>query len=244
MADIATRSITYTAPDGATLIGHFATPTNTDKIAGVLVCPEWWGVAPYAKQRAEQLAKDGYAALVIDVYGNGKTTEEVAQASEWMNAATADFPALMQRVQAGLDTLSAQPEVDEQRLAVIGFCFGGKLALELARTGADLKAAVTFHGFLTANTPAKKGDIKAEILVNQGEIDSMSSLADVPAFEEEMENADVSYTIKIYPDAKHGFTNPLADERAKKFGVDLGYNKAADEKSNQAMLELFARTLG
>jgi dienelactone hydrolase len=208
-----------------------------------LLCPEWWGVAPYAKQRAEQLARDGYATLVIDVYGDGKSTDEVSEASAWMNAATADFPALMQRVQAGLSTLSSQPEVDAKRLAVIGFCFGGKLTLELLRAGADVKAGVTFHGFLTANSPAKKGDIKAEILVNQGEIDSMSSLADVPAFEAEMEAADVPYTIKIYPDAKHGFTNPLADERAKKFGVDLGYNKTADELSNQAMLDLFARTL-
>lgn len=243
MADILTRAITYTAPDGSKLVGYFATPEHSAPVAGVLVCPEWWGVTPYTKQRAEQLAEDGYAALVIDVYGDGKCTEEVPEASAWMNAATADFPALMQRVQSGLNTLAAQPEVDAKRLAVIGFCFGGKLTLELLRTGVNVKAGVTFHGFLGANKPAQKGDIKAEILVNQGEIDSMSSMADVPAFEAEMEAADVSYTINVYPNAKHGFTNPLADERAKKFGVDLGYDAAADVLSNQAMLELFERTL-
>ena len=136
-----------------------------------------------------------------------------------------------------------QPEVDATRLAAIGFCYGGKVVLDLARSGAALKAVATFHATLTPKAPAELGKVKAEILVLHGELDSMVTLDDVANFKEEMFAAQVPHEVIIFEDAKHGFSNPLADERAKANSVDLGYNAEAEEKSLAAMYELLARQL-
>ena len=244
MSEIATREVRYTAPDGTALIGHFAWPADAvQPVAGVVVCPEWWGVTPHPKNRAEQLAKDGYAALAIDLYGDAKVTDQVSQASAWMMDVLKDQNVMLARAKAGLDSLAAQPEVDASRLAVIGFCFGGKVALDMAREGLGLKAAVSFHGNLSPKAPAQAGRVTAQVQVNHGEQDSMVTLDAVEGFKQEMDAAGVSYTVNIYPNAKHGFTNPVADERAKANGVDLGYNQQADEQSNTAMLDLLQRAL-
>lgn len=241
---IQTRQIHYTALDGTALIGYFAYPTDLESpVAGVVVCPEWWGVTEHPKNRADALAKEGYAALAIDLYGDAKVTDEVPVANQWMSEALADQDALLNRAKAGLHALADQPEVDANRLAVIGFCFGGKVALDMARAGLDLKAAVSFHGNLSPKSPAQAGQISAEVLVNHGEIDTMVTMDAVESFKQEMDQAGATYKIYVYKDAKHGFTNPLADERAKKYGVDLGYNAAADEQSNQATLNLLERAL-
>lgn len=240
---IQVRQINYHAADGTALIGHFAYPETELPVAGMVVCPEWWGVTEHPKNRAEALAKQGYAALAIDLYGDAKVTDEVPVANQWMSEALADQDALLNRAKAGLNILAEQPEVDAERLAVIGFCFGGKVALDMARAGLGLKAAVSFHGNLSPKEAAQPNRITAEILVNHGELDSMVTLENVESFKQEMHQADAHYQVNIYPDAKHGFTNPLADERAKRYGVDLGYNAQADEQSNQAMLALFERTL-
>ena len=100
-------------------------------VPGIIVCPEWWGLTAYPKQRAEELAAQGYAALAIDVYGDGKVTDQASQASEWMSDMLANQELLMQRAKAGLDLLATQPEVDSSRLGAIGFCFGGKIALDI-----------------------------------------------------------------------------------------------------------------
>lgn len=244
MSGISTREVHYSAPDGTALIGYFAYPLDASQpVAGVVVCPEWWGVTPHPKNRAEQLARDGYAALAIDMYGDARVTDQVSQASAWMNEVLQDQNILIARAKAGLEALAAQPEVDASRLAVIGFCFGGKVALDMAREGLGLKAAVSFHGILSPKAPAQAGKVTAEVQVNHGEQDSMVSLQAVEGFKQEMQAAGVNYVVNIYPNAKHGFTNPVADERAKANGVDLGYNQQADEQSNTAMLQLFARTL-
>lgn len=244
MSEIATRDVCYTAPDGTVLIGYFAYPADaTNPVAGVVVCPEWWGVTPHPKNRAEQLAKDGYAALAIDLYGDARVTDQVSQASAWMMDVLKDQNVMIARAKAGLDALAAQPEVDASRLAVIGFCFGGKVALDMAREGLGLKAAVSFHGNLSPKAPAQAGKVTAEVQVNHGQQDSMVSLDAVEGFKQEMDAAGINYTVNIYPDAKHGFTNPVADERARANGVDLGYNQQADEQSNAAMLGLLQRAL-
>lgn len=244
MSEITTREVRYSAPDGTTLIGYFAYPANAGQpVAGVVVCPEWWGVTPHPKNRAEQLAKYGYAALAIDMYGDAKVTDQVSQASAWMMDVLEDQNVMIARAKAGLDALAAQPEVDASRLAVIGFCFGGKVALDMAREGLGLKAAVSFHGNLSPKAAAQAGKVTAEVQVNHGEQDSMVSLDAVADFKQEMDAAGVTYAVNIYPNAKHGFTNPVADERAKANGVDLGYNQQADEQSNIAMLKLLERTL-
>jgi dienelactone hydrolase len=240
---IKTREIQYQAKDGTTLIGYFAAPESSQPVAGVIVGPEWWGRNEYTEQRARELAEHGFAALAIDMYGDKKVTSVAAQANEWMMQTFQDANTIVDRTSIALSTLADQPEVDGQRLAAIGFCYGGKIMLDLARSGADLKAVVTFHANLSAQHPAESEKFKAEVLVLHGEKDSMVSLADVESFKNEMSNANVQSEVIILKDAKHGFSNPQADEKAKANGVDLGYNAEAEQAGLTAMYDLLDRVL-
>ena len=244
MTAIQTREIQYSAQDGTRLIGYFAAPATDQPIAGVLVAPEWWGRNEYTEQRARELAEHGYAALAIDMYGDKKVTTTSDQAYAWMMQTFEHADTIVERATAALKTLAAQPEVDEQRLAAIGFCYGGKVVLDLARSNTPLKAVATFHANLSPKAPAQEGQVQAEILVLHGELDSMVSLDDVARFREEMYAAKVDHDVIVFEGAKHGFSNPLADERAKANGVDLGYNPQAEQDSLAAMYELLAKHLG
>ena len=240
---IKTREIEYTAADGAKLIGYFAAPETASPVAGVIVAPEWWGRNEYTEQRARELAEHGYAALAIDMYGNKKVTTLVNEASAWMMQTFEDSETIVTRASAGLTTLAQQPEVNADKLGAIGFCYGGKVILDLARSGANLRAVATFHAVLTPKAPAQEGIIKAEILVMHGELDSMVTLDDVATFRQEMHAAKVDHEVIVFENAKHGFSNPLADERAQANGVDLGYNASAEQQSLDAMYALLARQL-
>ena len=240
---IQTREIQYNAADGQRLVGYFAAPSSQTPHAGIIVAPEWWGRNEYTEQRARELAEHGYAALAIDMYGDKNVTTDAKQAYEWMMQTFADADTIVNRAKAGLDTLAAQPEVNADQLAAIGFCYGGKVDLDLARSGAPLKAVATFHATLAPKTPAVEGQIQGEILVLHGELDSMVTLDDVASFREEMHAAKVDHEVIIFEDAKHGFSNPLADERAKANGVDLGYNPEAERQGLDAMYDLLERNL-
>ena len=240
---IQTREIQYNAADGQRLVGYFAAPSSQTPHAGIIVAPEWWGRNEYTEQRARELAEHGYAALAIDMYGDKNVTTDAKQAYEWMMQTFADADTIVNRAQAGLDTRAAQPEVNPTQLAAIGFCYGGKVVLDLARSGAPLKAVATFHATLALKAPAVEGQIQGEILVLHGELDSMVTLDDVASFREEMHAAKVDHEVIIFEDAKHGFSNPLADERAKANGVDLGYNPEAERQGLDAMYDLLERNL-
>ncbi|MEG0029538.1 dienelactone hydrolase family protein [Acinetobacter sp.] len=240
---IQTREIQYNAADGQCLVGYFAAPSSQTPHAGIIVAPEWWGRNEYTEQRARELAEHGYAALAIDMYGDKNVTTDAKQAYEWMMQTFADADTIVNRAQAGLDTLAAQPEVNPNQLAAIGFCYGGKVVLDLARSGAPLKAVATFHATLAPKAPAVEGQIQGEILVLHGELDSMVTLDDVASFREEMHAAKVNHEVIIFEDAKHGFSNPLADERAKANSVDLGYNPEAERQGLDAMYDLLERNL-
>ena len=240
---IKTREIEYTAADGTKLIGYFAAPETASPVAGIIVAPEWWGRNEYTEQRARELAEHGYAALAIDMYGDKKVTTLVSEASAWMMQTFEDSETIVTRASAGLTTLAQQPEVNADKLGAIGFCYGGKVILDLARSGANLRAVATFHAVLTPKAPAQEGVIKAEILVMHGELDSMVTLDDVATFRQEMHAAKVDHEVIVFENAKHGFSNPLADERAQANGVDLAYNASAEQQSLDAMYALLARQL-
>mgnify|MGYP003429010178 FL=1 len=240
---IQTREIQYNAADGQRLVGYFAAPSSQTPHAGIIVAPEWWGRNEYTEQRARELAEHGYAALAIDMYGDKNVTTDAKQAYEWMMQTFADADTIVNRAKAGLDTLAAQPEVNADQLAAIGFCYGGKVVLDLARSGAPLKAVATFHATLAPKAPAVEGQIQGEILVLYCVLDSMVTLDDVASFREEMHAAKVDHEVIIFEDAKHGFSNPLADERAKANGVDLGYNPEAERQGLDAMYDLLERNL-
>ena len=240
---IKTREIEYTSADGAKLIGYFVAPETASPVAGIIVAPEWWGRNEYTEQRARELAEHGYAALAIDMYGDKKVTTLVSEASAWMMQTFEDSETIVTRASAGLTTLAQQPEVNADKLGAIGFCYGGKVILDLARSGANLRAVATFHAVLTPKAPAQEGVIKAEILVMHGELDSMVTLDDVATFRQEMHAAKVDHEVIVFENAKHGFSNPLADERAQANGVDLAYNASAEQQSLDAMYALLARQL-
>ena len=243
MAAIQTREIQYQSADGCQCIGYFAAPVQETPVAAVIVAPEWWGRNEYTEQRARELAEHGYAALAIDMYGDKKVTTESNQAYEWMMATFQQPETIVTRAEAALATLSAQPEVDAKRLAAIGFCYGGKVVLDLARANAPLRAVATFHANLSAQKPAQIGQVQAEILVLHGEEDSMVSLDDVATFKEEMHAANVTHEVIIFEGAKHGFSNPLADERAAANNVDLAYSPEAEAQSLAAMYSLLQEHL-
>lgn len=240
---IQTREIHYTAQDGTALVGYFAAPENSSAIAGVIVAPEWWGRTEYTEQRARELAEHGYAALAIDMYGDKKVTSDAKQAYEWMMQTFDDAETIVTRASAALEALAQQSEVNSDKLAAIGFCYGGKVVLDLARSGANLKAVATFHANLSPKSPAQEGQIKAEIMVFHGEDDSMVTLDDVAQFKQEMFHAKVNHQVIVYENSKHGFSNPLADERAKANAVDLAYNAEAEKQSLSEMYQLLERQL-
>ncbi|WP_313089141.1 dienelactone hydrolase family protein [Pseudomonas sp.] len=241
-AEVQTREIPYTAADGTEMVGYYAYDDAVDgKRPGVVVVHEWWGLNDYAKRRARDLAELGYSALAIDMYGQGKHTEHPKDAMSFMKAALSDAEAAKGRFNAGLDLLKQQPQTDADKLAAVGYCFGGKVVLDMARQGAPLDGVVSFHGALATQTRATAGSVKARVLVEHGAADSMVSADDVAALSAEMVKAGADYQLVSLPGAKHGFTNPGADKFQEK-GVDVAYNQAADERSWQDMQRFLDET--
>ena len=239
-AAVQTREMDYTSSDGAHLRGYYAwDDSRKGARPGVIVVHEWWGLNDYARRRARELAQLGYAALAIDMYGDGKTTEKSSEAMEMMHGASNDSKVSYARALAGLELLKAQKEVDPKRIAAIGYCFGGKVVLDMARQGMDLAGVVSFHGVLATTTPAQKGKVKARVLVLNGAADKFISADDIARTTAEMQDAGVDFTFVNYPDAKHAFTSPDADRLGRENGMDIGYNAAADKASWKKMREFF-----
>jgi dienelactone hydrolase len=209
------------------------------KRPGIVVFPEWWGLNDYPKMRADMLAKLGYVAFAADVYGDGLVAKDSQEAGALATKYKGDRELLRNRARAALATLKTRPNVDPSKLAAIGYCFGGTAALELARSGADLKAVATFHGGLSTPTPQDARNIKAQVLVLHGAEDTFVPPEEVAAFEKEMQQAAVKYEVIKYPGAVHSFTNPASKGEIP----GAKYNAEADIKSWQAMKEFFEKTL-
>ncbi|GAB6389666.1 dienelactone hydrolase family protein [Stutzerimonas marianensis] len=243
-AEVQTREIPYTAADGTKMVGYYAYDDAVEgKRPGVVVVHEWWGLNDYAKRRARDLAELGYSALAIDMYGEGKNTEHPKDAMSFMQAALADADAAKARFNAGMDLLREQQQTDADKLAAVGYCFGGKVVLDMARQGVPLDGVVSFHGALATQTRAVPGSVKARVLVEHGSADSMVSSDDVAALSAEMVKAGADFQLVNLPGAKHGFTNPDADRFQEK-GVDVAYDKAADEQSWSDMQRFLGETFG
>ena len=217
---------------GLTLKGYLAfDDALTGKRPGVLVVHEWWGHNDYARKRARMLAELGYVALAVDMYGDGKQAMHPDDAGKFaaevmQNAATAQG-----RFEAALKRPQAHPATDPERIAAIGYCFGGGVVLHMARAGLDLNGVVSFHGSLKTQTPAEAGAVKAGILVCHGVNDPMVPPEQVGEFMREMTAAGADVTFAAYPGATHSFTNPDADSFAEKFGLPIGYNAKADQRT-------------
>lgn len=243
---IKTLELVSTTDNGVELISYVALPekaTDDSPVPGILVAPEWWGVVDHPKSVVERLAKAGYAAVAMDVYGEGKLTTDAAMANMWMEQVLADQNMLMDRCRLILNDFGDQLGVNGDNLGAIGFCFGGKVVLDMAREGMPLKAVATFHGNL-APKQAADDKFKAKVLIAHGGDDSMVSMDAVEDFKKEMDNVSADYTVDVYEGAKHGFTNPHADERASNNDIDLGYNEKAAKQSWDKMMDFMKANLG
>lgn len=179
---------------------------------GLLMAPNWMGVSEGAEKIAQAVAEQGYVVFLADLYGQGTRPQNNDQAGAAMMPLKDDRALLRKRMQAALDQLLAQTDapVDADKVATFGFCFGGCCSLELARTGANLKAAVSFHGTLDTPNPADAKNIKGAVLVLHGASDPLVPKEQLPAFEAEMNEAGVDWQLLSYGGAVHSFTDPHA----------------------------------
>jgi len=236
-AAVRTKVIEYRQGD-AVLEGYLAwDDAVTGKRPGILVVHEWTGLGPYVKRRAEKLAKLGYVAFAADIYGKGIRPSNPAEAGKVAAIYKNDRPLMRARARAGLDVLKSQRLADPNRLAAIGYCFGGTAVLELARDGADLRGAVSFHGGLATPRPEDAKNIKAKVLAMHGADDPFVKADEVAAFQQEMRAARVDWQFISYGNAVHSFTNPDAGTDNSK---GAAYNEKADMRSWEAMKQFFA----
>lgn len=231
-AEILTRDVEY-EHEGVKLKGYLAYDSelpSKGKLPGVLIIHEWWGLNDYAKRRARMLAELGYAAFAADMYGAGKVTDQRDQAAKWSGELYGS-PLIRSRARAGLDVLANLPFVDVDRMAAIGYCFGGTTVLELAYSGAPLRGVVSFHGGLTAPNSSDYDQIKAKFLILHGADDPFVSQEKILETQKGLREAGVDWQMIYYGGAMHSFTNPAADGSIP----GAQYNAKADARSWEHM---------
>lgn len=236
MALMHTRTIDYKL-DGKTFQGFLAwDDATTQKRPGVLLMHDWLGMGDYIKMRTKEVAAMGYVAFAADIYGKGIVAKDHQEAAKFAGAYINDRSLLRSRVNAGLDVLKSQAEVDSAKLAVMGYCFGGMAALELGRSGAQVAGIATFHGILATPTPADAAHIRGRVLVLHGDADPIVPPAQVQSFQEEMRAGKVDWQINTYGGAAHSFTVPTANNP----NMGMVYHAKADRRSWQAFKEFLA----
>lgn len=239
MADVKTDTVTYAA-NGTTLKGYVAYDAARGAPSpGVLVVHEWWGLNDYIRTRTRMLAELGYSALAVDMFGDGQTADAPDSAGGLMNAVLEDMDAGTARFKAGYELLANHAATDGNRMAAIGYCFGGAVVLHGARIGMDFRGVVSFHGSLGSFHKPGRGEVKAKVLVCHGAADQFISDEDIANFKSEMDEAGVDYRFEAYAGALHGFSNPQATENGEKFGLPLKYDEAVDHRSWSDMQAFF-----
>lgn len=240
-AEVKTREFAYTY-EGVTFKGMFAwDDAVSGKRPGVLVVHEWWGLNDHARAQAKKLAGLGYVAFACDMYGDGKVTEHPQEAGQMAGEVRKNIRVWQGRAQAALRVLHDHEMVDSGRLAAIGYCFGGATALQLAYSGADLRAIATFHAALPTPDAEQAKAIKAKILINQGALDTFVPEEACQKLRSALDQAKVDYEFIYLGGAVHSFTAPDADKVGMK---GMAYNAAADHRSWQAMKDLFREAFG
>jgi dienelactone hydrolase len=231
------QEIEYHA-DGVRLVGTLAVDdSRAGKRPGILIGHEGLGITEHPKRSARRLAEAGYVAFALDYFGDGQpladpTREAMPRIQAWL----ADPTGIRERAHAALEVLTAQSETDASRLGGIGYCYGGTTVLEMARAGEPLAAVVGFHSGLATARPAQKGALKAKVLVQIGSADPIIPPEQRLAFEKEMTEAGADWRLLLYGGAGHAFTNPEVDAMNI---PGFAYEKATEERSWRAMLDLF-----
>jgi dienelactone hydrolase len=231
-----TQDIEYHA-DGARLVGYLALDdAKAGRRPGIVVAHEGGGLTDHAKNIARRLAGAGYVAFALDYYGDGKPLTDMAEVMPRLGVWMSDPTGIRVRAHAALEVLMRQPETDTARMAAIGYCFGGTTALEMARNGEPILAAVGFHSGLATARPAAAGKVKAKVLVQIGAADPIIPPEQRVAFEQEMTGAGADWRMLLYGAVGHSFTNPASNALGR---PGFGYDKSADDRSWRAMLDLF-----
>lgn len=238
-AALQSREAVYEA-EGTKLKGYMVYDDKfTGKRPGVLVVHEWWGNGKYTRHRADMLARLGYVAMAVDMYGDGREVDHPEDAGRFASQISKNFVLARARFVAAMELLKAQPVTDPGKIAAIGYCMGGGVVLNMARAGLDLKGVVSFHGSLKPSIRAEPGTIKAKLLVLTGARDPFVTPEKIRQFEAEMRKVAARFRIVTYPGAWHSFTNPEADIFAEKFDLPLAYDREADLASWREMQLFF-----
>lgn len=239
-AKLVTRTVDYTV-DKVAMKGYLAyDDAAKEQRPGVLVVPEWWGLNDYAKRRARELAAMGYVAFAADLYGDGKVTNDPKEAQAWSGALQASRLSLALRAKPALDTLRRQPQTDPERLAAVGFCFGGTTVLQLAYAGAHLRTAVAFHAGLVAPDSDESRRIRASLLILNGADDPFVKPEVVDEMRKAFATVHVDYEMATYGHAQHAFSNPDAD---KHHLPGIAYDARAEHRSWATMKAFLAEHL-
>jgi dienelactone hydrolase len=231
------EEVSYSA-DTTELKGYLAFNENeSSKRPGILVIHEWWGHNEYVRERADMLAELGYTALALDMYGDGKQAAHPEDAGKFSGMVMSNMDLASARFDAAVDLLKEHPSVDAEKIAAIGYCFGGSVALTMANAGKDLDAVAAFHSGV--QLPVMPGeDLKAKVLVCNGADDPFISPESVTAFKEAMDAVNADYKYIAYEGAVHSFTSKHADANGEKFDLPLKYQKEADEASWDELMTL------
>jgi dienelactone hydrolase len=224
--------------DGGVLLEAFFAFDDalTERRPAVLISHAWGGRDDFVAEKAIKLAELGYVGFALDMYGKGVLGGSAEQNSKLMQPFMADRGMLQKRINAALYAVTLLPWVDDTKLAAMGFCFGGLCVLDLARSGADLKGVISFHGLLGAPENLPIQPIKAKVLALHGHDDPMGPVEQVLAFEQEMTNAGADWQLHTYGHTMHAFTNPIANDPS--FGTV--YQANADKRSWLAMKNFLA----
>src|SRR5690349_11236833 len=243
-AAIKEEPITYS--DGeATMKGFLVyDDASQAKRPGIVMVHEWWGITPHMHNQAKKFAEQGYTVLISDMYGDAKTADNPKDAGALSSSVMKNPTVMESRFKAARDQLAKQATVNPQKIGAVGYCFGGAVVVNMARSGADLAAVAGFHASLGLNTPAPApGSVKAKVLILNGADDPFVKREQYAALKKDFDAAKVDYRIIEYPGAVHAFTNPEATELGKKFNLPLKYDAKADQESKAEAAKFFATNL-
>ena len=241
-AAIKEEPVTY--KDGDTTMKGFVVYDDAvkGKRPGIVLVHEWWGITRHMHNEARRFAQNGYTAFIADMYGDAKTADNPKDAGELAGGVMKNPQAMQSRFNAARAQLAKHATVDAKKIAAAGYCFGGTVALNMARAGADLAAVAAFHAGLYANTPAPKA-VKTKILVLNGADDPLVKPDQIEAFKKDMDAAKADYRFINLPGAVHAYTNPQATEAGKKFNMPIAYNEKADKTAKAEADKFFAGVL-
>lgn len=235
--EIVAEDLTY-SENGKTFKSFLAfDKSKPGKLPVVFIIPEWWGMNDYVKNRAKQLADSGYMAIAVDMYGEGKMVDNPEDAGKLAKPFYGNADLAKQSFEAALKQIGKNEKADTGKIAAIGYCFGGAMALNMARINEPLKGVISFHGNLM--TGVKPTTNKIPVLVLNGEDDTFVSKDEITSFKKQMDSAGVKYEFINYPGAIHSFTNPDATAVGKKYKLKVAYNEAADKASWKEMITFF-----